>query len=100
MNEYAIIELNKPEYNLSNADIPFSKPQCQRFHTTRPPSNPLDPQYKLQHVEYIPPTPPKFIRDQISKEDIEGAKPKVKRYYETRDILSVKDIDGAKVKGP
>lgn len=44
-------------------------------------------------------TPPKFIRDQIANDDIDGAKPVKKRHYETRDILSVSDIDGAKTKG-
>ena len=92
------IELNKPEYNLSNADIAESKPQCVKFTTKRPPSNPLNPAYKLPVVEYRPPTPPKFIRDQITNDDIDGAKPIQKRYYETRDILAVKDILGARVK--
>ena len=90
---------NKPEYNLKNDDIERSKPQCQRFITTRIPSNPLNPQYKLSEVEYRPPTPPKFIRDQITNADIDGAKAKVKVHYETRDILRVEDIEGAKYKG-
>lgn len=94
------LELNKPEYNLSNSDIAMSQPQCQRFTTTRPPSNPLNPVYKLSHVEYKPPAPLKFIRDQITNDDIEGAKPAIKKYYETRDVLAVNDIEGAKAKGP
>jgi hypothetical protein len=59
----------------------------------------LNPQYKLSEVEYRPPTPPKFIRDQIVIDDIDGAKPKIKPHYETRDVLRVEDIDGAKSKG-
>ena len=47
--------LNKPETNLSNADIPKSQPQCIKFTTTRQPSNPLNPVYKLQSFEYVPP---------------------------------------------
>ncbi|CDW75394.1 UNKNOWN [Stylonychia lemnae] len=90
--------LNKPEYNLSNSDIEKSKPNYIKFQTTRPPSNPLNPQYKLPEVEYRPPTPPKFIRDQITNEDIDGAHPKKAKYYETRNIMDVKDIDGAKAK--
>lgn len=93
------LELNKPEYNLSNADIPNSKPQSHRFKTNRPPSNPLNPEYKLSQVEYRPPTPPKFIRDHITNDDIEGAKPAVKKYFQTRDVLGVDDISGAKSKG-
>jgi hypothetical protein len=63
---FTFIELNKPEYNLTNADIEKSKPQCQRFFTSRQPSNPLNPEYKLSKVEYREVTPPKFIRDQIN----------------------------------
>ena len=85
---------------MSNADIPLSKPMCQKFQTSRPPSNPLDPTYKLAHVEIKPPEPLKFIRDQISNDDIDGAKPTIKKYYETRDILAVRDIAGAKAKDP
>jgi hypothetical protein len=92
--------LNKPEYNLSNNDIEMSKPHCMKFKTTRPPSNPLNPAYKLAVVEYMPPAPLKFIRDGITNADIEGAMPLVKKHYKTRDVLSVKDIDGAKAKDP
>lgn len=59
----------------------------------------MNPQYKLSEVEYRPPTPPKFIRDQIVIDDIEGAKARVKPHYDTRDILKVEDIEGAKAKG-
>ena len=60
---FIFAELNKPEYNLTNDDIPFSKPNFTKFQTTRQPCNPLNPVYKLPEVEYRPPTPPKFIRD-------------------------------------
>lgn len=59
----------------------------------------MNPQYKLSEVEYRPPTPPKFIRDQIVIDDIAGAKAKVNPHYDTRDILKVEDIQGAKAKG-
>lgn len=49
-------------------------------------------------MEYRPPTPPKFIRDHITNDDIEGAHPKKIKYYETRNLMDVKDIDGAKAK--
>jgi len=87
--------LNKPEYNLTNGDIEKSKPNFTKFSTTRPPSNPLNPVYKLAHVEYFPPEPPKFIRDNMEIEDIDGARPKKQKYYETRDSMKVADIDGA-----
>jgi hypothetical protein len=88
------IDLNKPEYNLNNDDIAKSKPNFNKFQTTRPPTNPLNPIYTLPHVEYKPPTPPKFIRDQVNNDDIEGAKTKKARYFETREIMKVNDIDG------
>jgi hypothetical protein len=83
---------------LTNGDIEKSRPNFTKFQTTRQPANPLDPVYKLSEVEYRPPTPPKFIRDQINNDDIDGAKPKKTKYYETRDILNVNDIDGTKSK--
>jgi hypothetical protein len=49
--------------SLRNADIEGSQPDCMKFKTKRPPQNPLNPVYKLQHVEFIPPEPLKFIRD-------------------------------------
>lgn len=57
--------LNKVEYNLTNEDIVGSKPNCIKFKSTRDPSNPLNPQYKLASFQYVPPPPPKFIRDSI-----------------------------------
>lgn len=66
--------------------------------TTRQPSNPLNPVYKISEVEYRPPTPPKFIRDSINNADIEGARPKQEKYYETRDTMKVEDIDGTKTR--
>ena len=58
----------------------------------------MNPVYRLSEVEYRPPTPPKFIRDQITNEDIDGAKPKKTKYYETRNIMNVNDIEGTKGK--
>lgn len=37
-----------------------------------------------------PVTPPKFLRDNINHDDIEGSKPKKQTYFETRDIMSKK----------
>jgi hypothetical protein len=42
------VGLNKEYYNLTNEDIQGSKPQWNKFITTRQPSNPLNPVYKLQ----------------------------------------------------
>lgn len=90
--------MSKPEYNLSNSDIEKSKPQMLKFVTTRPPSNPLDPVYKLAHVEYVKPDPPKFIRDSIDISDVEGARPKFVRELKTRATNSISDIDGSNPK--
>ena len=68
--------LNKPEYNLNNKDIEKSWPHWNKFVTTRSPTNPLNPVYTLSKVEYVPPEPVKFIRDQMNVDDLEGARPK------------------------
>lgn len=91
------IGLNKPEYNLSNCDIDKSKPQFQKFQTNRV-VNPMNPNYNLPKTELVPVDPPKFIRDGISNDDIDGAKPTKNKYYATRDNLKVDDIDGTRTK--
>lgn len=91
------IGLNKPEYNLSNDDIGKSKPQFQKFKTKRV-VNPMNPNYSLPKVELVEVDPPKFIRDHISNEDIEGAQPKKPKYFATREIMRVGDIEGTKSK--
>ncbi len=74
------------------------------FKTGRVGHDPLNPQYRLTHVEERPITPPKFVKDSIYVnvnhlllwKDIEGARPKKQAYYQTRDQnLNVKDIQGA-----
>lgn len=87
--------LNKPEYNLTNKDISGSHPNFIKFQTNRQPSNPLNPVYKLPHVEHVPPVEPKFLRDNIQIKDIDGAHPKKAKYYETRDIMKTGDIEGS-----
>jgi hypothetical protein len=71
-----------------------------KFKTKRPPQNPLNPVYKLQEVEFVPPSPPKFIRDGMSVADIEGCKPRVEKKLAQRDNYNISDIDGAKPKKP
>ena len=89
--------LNKPEYNLSNDDLPKSKPQFQKFQTKRA-VNPLNPQYELPKTEMVPPDEPKFIRDNIANDDIDGAKPRKAKYFKTRETMKVDDIAGTKPK--
>lgn len=56
----------------------------------------MKPEYQLSQVEVRPITPPKFIRDNIHHDDIDGSKPKKPAYYQTRSILEIKDIEGWK----
>lgn len=92
------IGLNKPGYSLVNEDIQGTKPDCVKFKTKREPCNPLTPTYKLQAYTVVPPAPPKFIRDGMQVQDIDGAMPRVKKELETRDHYNVADIQGAQPK--
>jgi hypothetical protein len=57
------LHINRPVNSLVNQDIEGTKPNCVKFKTTREPSNPLNPVYRLQKVEVVPPEPPRFVRD-------------------------------------
>jgi len=46
-------------------------------------------------VEFAAPEPPKFLRDHIQIQDIEGAHPRKPKYFATRDIMKTKDIGGS-----
>ena len=91
------IGLNKPEYGLKNDDIDKTKPQFQKFKTNRV-VDPLNPNYSLPKTEIVPVEPPKFIRDSIMNEDIDGAKPKKAKYFKTRDTMKIDDIEGTRKK--
>jgi len=67
--------------------------------TTRQPSNPLNPVYKLPYAEVRTSTPPKFIRDQINIDDIAGAQPNpYNKFNINRKTNDISDIDGARPK--
>ena len=89
---------NRTENNLRTNNIPGTNVNVNKFKTKRTPCNPLNPTYKLQSVEFIPPPVPKFIRDGMDHSDIPGAKPKKERQMESRDLFNVGDIAGAKPK--
>ena len=89
---------NKPEFNLMNEDIQGTKTQIVKFQTTRQPSNPLNPVYKLPKFTYVPPEPLKFVRDAMLVDDIDGAKPLEKKQFAPRDTLNCFDIEGAQRK--
>ena len=86
------IKLKKPEYNLSNSDIEYSQPKCVKCKIKRH-LNPLEPKYILPKSPDYPPYQPKFIRDNISVKDIEGAKPKkITSVKVLRDSLKNDDV--------
>lgn len=62
-----MIELVKEEYNMRTDDIQGTHPNVMKDTIrTKRVTNPLDPQYVLSNVEQRPPTPPKFLRDNIN----------------------------------
>lgn len=94
------IGLNKPEFNLNSRDIPGNSPSCVIFKTTREPFNPLEPKYVLPKVESLDPPVPRFIRDNIQINDIEGSFPKKYYKWETRKGFLNEKLDGSSPKKP
>ncbi|CDW78556.1 UNKNOWN [Stylonychia lemnae] len=88
------IGLNKPQYNLEAVD----QPNCVKFSTTRIGGDPLNPKYKVPEVEQRPFTPPRYVRDHMEIDDIEGARPKKVKQNDikTREIMKLDDIEGTK----
>jgi hypothetical protein len=85
--------LNKPEYNLRNDDIELSWPKCVELNTTRS-TNPLEPKYNLPKTEPYPFEVPKFIRNSIPVDDIDGAKPrKIISKWQPRETMKKDDIE-------
>lgn len=71
------------------------------FESTRTPSNPLEPVYRLPSFQPMPPPEPKFIRDSIAVKDIEKAAPKPQIQYKfLRESNYIGDIAGAQPKLP
>eukprot|EP01039_Chlorochromonas_danica_P002693 gene2693-2943_t len=58
--------------------------------------NPLEPVYQLPSYAPLEASQPTFLRDNIDVSDIEGTKPKPKKEFATRDIMSIQDIEGAR----
>ena len=89
--------LDKPEYNLTNADIEKSSPNMGHLRTNRC-TNPLEPKYNLPKVEEYPPEIPKFIRDQINIGDIQGTHPQKYFQWGTRETFPLDNhgIEGSK----
>lgn len=68
-------KVNKPSYIFEVDDIEGTRTKINKFTTHRQ-TNPLEPQYQSPHVEYIPAEEPKFIRDNMAIDDIEGVRHK------------------------
>lgn len=94
------IGLNKPEANLLTQDIEGAKPQCVKFKSTRLGQNPLNPTYNLQTVSYLEPEATRFIRDQMSIDDIPGTRAVKKKVLDiaTRDVMNIQDIEGTRAR--
>lgn len=88
-------ELNKPEFNLTNADIEKSHPCVNQFKSTRAPSNPLNPSYTLQSFDYVKPEPNKFVRNQMNIDDLPHAHPRGRSTKPIRDLMNITDIEGS-----
>lgn len=90
------IGLNKPETNLNSKDVDGASPNCVKFKSIRNSGSPLNPQYNLSKVEQRPITPPKFIRDHMDVNDIEGARPTKVKVIEKamRETMKIDDIGG------
>eukprot|EP00357_Protocruzia_adherens_P026984 CAMPEP_0115018228 /NCGR_PEP_ID=MMETSP0216-20121206/28657_1 /TAXON_ID=223996 /ORGANISM="Protocruzia adherens, Strain Boccale" /LENGTH=642 /DNA_ID=CAMNT_0002389335 /DNA_START=30 /DNA_END=1958 /DNA_ORIENTATION=- len=87
--------IKKPNYSLDVSDIATKN---RRFQTNRESGNPLQPNYKLPSVEFRELTPPKFIRDNMDYQDVEGSKPSKYFKWQPRKTNDISDIDGAKCK--
>lgn len=73
--------------------------KVKEFKTSRPPSNPLQPVYKLASYEAIPPPETRFLRDQMDISDIEKSRPApIPQNKFLRETNYTKDIEGAHAK--
>lgn len=88
--------VNKPDYTLEVDDIFGSRTRTiEHISKSTRHINPLVPTYKLPSFQTASAPEFKFIRDHMDNSDVDGAQRKTK-LVSIRDILSVKDIEGAK----
>ena len=67
-----------------------------RMMQTKRHVNPLTPDYPLPSFQSAEHPVPKFIKDPLHHDDIDGSTIKPKKQFATRDILAVDDIEGAR----
>ncbi len=90
-------ERNYVSKGLYIADIEGTKAKIHdKFLWTKRQVDPLNPSYPLPSVELAPPDSPKFLRDNISVDDIPGARTKQRSIIPGRDPLFVDDIEGSR----
>lgn len=88
---------NCPDNTLRVDDIDGTRRTIKdRMMRTNRHVDPLNPQYPLPSFTPAEEYEPKFIKDSISVDDIEGARPKVKREFVTRNNMDCSDIEGTK----
>ncbi|CAD8051844.1 unnamed protein product [Paramecium sonneborni] len=93
-----IPQIGRDGFSLNNRDIKGAYPQLNKFQTTRPPTNPVDPVYVLPKAVPVEPLQPKFIRDQINIDDIPGTKPNPPAAKLRKTVHIFDEVDGAKSK--
>jgi len=89
---------NVPDRTLEIDDIDGTRFFIRnRFFRTQRKIDPLQPNYNLP--SYIPaePVEPKFIRDTLYHDDVDGSRTKPPRPFQPRDTMGVNDIEGAQV---
>lgn len=85
-----------PGDNLRVSDIDGASVLIKdKFLHTKRHEDPLQPNYKLPSCKLVPPTEPKFVKDSMSVDDIDGTRSSVKTVYQARDTLKISDIEGS-----
>lgn len=93
-----VLRGNRPE-SFKVDDIPGARKRVvDKMVLTKRRVNPLEPIYDYpKHIERVI-TPTKFLRDNISINDVEGSCPKPVYHGSERPIMKVDDIDGTRAK--
>ena len=86
---------------LGNDDIQGSKPNYAQKFEKRPPVTPTQVPEAIDNgaslVFFGPKIPEKkFVKDPLNRDDIEGAKTRIKPLKSARDLLKINDIDGTR----
>ena len=85
-----------PGDNLNVSDIDGASVLIKdKFLHTKRHEDPLQPNYKLPSCKVVPPPEPRFIKDTMAVDDIDGTRSSVKTVYQGRDTLKIDDIEGS-----